>query len=33
MDTVKNLHLPRWDELPDFPLYIDQVVNYIENNM
>ncbi len=33
MDTVKNLHLPRWDELPDFPLYIDQVVNYIENKL
>lgn len=33
MDIINELHLPRWDELPDFPLYIDQVVNYIESKL
>lgn len=30
---INTFHLPRWEELPTFPLYIDQVVNYIENNL
>jgi hypothetical protein len=30
---IDNFHLPRWEELPDFPLYIDQVVYYIEDKL
>jgi hypothetical protein len=30
---MDNLHLPRWEELPDFPLYIDQIVYYIEDKL
>ncbi len=30
---INTFHLPRWEELPTFPLYIDQVVYYIENNL
>ena len=33
MEELKQLHIPRWEELPDFPLYIDQVVNYIESKI
>ncbi|MBQ2989130.1 MAG: DUF1836 domain-containing protein [Clostridia bacterium] len=29
-DTVANLHLPRWNELPEFELYMDQVIGLIE---
>ena len=27
---VNNLHIPRWNELPNIDLYMDQVLNYIE---
>lgn len=27
---LRNYHLPRWDELPDFDLYMDQVIALIE---
>lgn len=27
---VNNFHIPRWDELPNIDLYMDQVLNYIE---
>lgn len=30
MDITKELHLPRWTELPDIPLYLDQVVLVLE---
>ena len=26
-------HMPRWDELPDIELYLDQVVNYLEKQL
>lgn len=26
-------HMPRWDELPDIELYLDQVVNYLEKHL
>lgn len=29
--TIKNLHIPRWDELPNIALYLDQVVTLINN--
>ena len=25
-----NVHISRWEEIPDFPLYMDQVVSIIE---
>ena len=28
-ETVGNLHLPRYHEIPDVGLYLDQVVKYI----
>ena len=33
MEDIKNFLIPRWEELPDFPLYIEQVVNYIESKL
>lgn len=27
---LRNYHLPRWEELPDFDLYMDQVIALIE---
>ena len=27
---LKTCHLPRWEELPDFDLYMDQVISLIE---
>ena len=29
-DMFIKYHMPRWDELPDLDLYLDQVVNYLE---
>ena len=29
-DMFTKYHMPRWDELPDLDLYLDQVVNYLE---
>ena len=28
-----NIHISRWEEIPDFPLYIDQVVSIIEKSL
>jgi hypothetical protein len=28
---IKNFHLPRWNELPNIDLYIDQLVSLLEN--
>ena len=30
---VNNFHIPRWNELPNIDLYMDQVLNYIENSL
>ena len=29
-DVINKIHIPRWNELPDIDLYLDQVVNYLE---
>lgn len=29
-DSLMDFHLPRWEELPDFDLYMDQVITLIE---
>ena len=29
-EMIKKFHIPRWNELPDIDLYLDQVVNYLE---
>ena len=29
-ELIMNIHIPRWSELPEIDLYLDQVVNYIE---
>ena len=29
-DAIMKIHIPRWNELPEIDLYLDQVVNYIE---
>jgi len=29
-ESIIKLHIPRWNELPDIDLYLDQVVNYLE---
>jgi len=28
-DDIKNIHVPRWEEFPQFELYIDQVIAFI----
>lgn len=30
---ILDFHIPRWDELPDMELYMDQVISFIENNI
>ena len=30
LDLIMKIHMPRWNELPEIDLYLDQVVNYIE---
>lgn len=30
IEMIMKIHIPRWSELPDLDLYLDQVVNYIE---
>ena len=30
IEAILKFHMPRWNELPDKDLYLDQVVNYIE---
>lgn len=29
-EIISKIHIPRWNELPEIDLYLDQVVNYIE---
>ena len=29
-ETIMRIHIPRWNELPEIDLYLDQVVNYVE---
>ena len=29
-EIITKIHIPRWNELPEIDLYLDQVVNYIE---
>lgn len=29
-EMITKIHIPRWNELPEIDLYLDQVVNYIE---
>lgn len=29
-EIISKFHIPRWNELPDIDLYLDQVVNYLE---
>lgn len=31
--NVKDFHIPRWEELPNIELYMDQVLTYIENTL
>ena len=30
---ANNFHIPRWNELPNIDLYMDQVLNYIESSL
>jgi len=30
---ITDFHIPRWNELPDIELYIDQVVCYLDNSL
>lgn len=30
---VTKFHIPKWNELPNIDLYMDQVLNYIENSL
>ena len=29
LKRLEDCHLPEWDELPDFGLYMDQLVTYV----
>ncbi len=29
-EIISKFHMPRWNELPDIDLYLDQVVNYLD---
>lgn len=31
--SLDNFHIPRWQELPDIDLYLDQIVTYINTNL
>ncbi len=34
MDTdILNFHIPRWEELPNIDLYMDQVVSFVEESL
>ncbi len=33
MDWIENLHIARWEELPQFDLYVDQIVDFITRNL
>lgn len=30
---INSFHIPRWDEIPNIDLYMDQVLSYIEENL
>ena len=30
LETIMKIHIPRWNELPEIDLYLDQVVGYLE---
>lgn len=30
LDNLYNIHYPRWEELPDFDIYMDQVLSLLE---
>jgi len=32
-DDLKNIHLPRWEEFPQFDLYIDQVIAFVNEHL
>ena len=32
-EAIKNVHIIRWNEIPDFPLYMDQVMYLIEQSL
>ena len=32
-DTIKNFHIPRWNELPTLDLYMDQVIARIDTTL
>ena len=32
-DTIKNFHIPRWNELPTLDLYMDQVIALIDTTL
>lgn len=32
-EAIKNVHIIRWNEIPDFPLYMDQVMSLIEQSL
>jgi len=32
-DSIRTLHLPRYEELPDVGLYLEQVTNYISDHL
>lgn len=32
-EDILNFHCPRWNELPEIELYIDQVIYILENNL
>lgn len=33
VEKLANFHIPRWEELPNIDLYLDQVVNFVEDNL
>ena len=32
-EDILNYHLPRYDEIPDFGLFMEQLLTYLENNL
>lgn len=32
-NEISEFHIPRWEELPDIELYMDQVITFIEKNI
>lgn len=32
-DEIKKFHIPRWAEIPNIDLYIDQVVSFLNSNL